>query len=309
MRRIAAILVAALGGARALFAQETALSARVVSEGLLEAKELDEVSGLAPSLRQPGLLWALTDSANPPELYAVGPDGSHRAVFAVVGATNRDWEDIDSFTMDGQACLLIADTGDNEAEHPESSLHIVKEPAVPPGLAAVRGAVPVWRTLRFAYEDGPRDCEAAAVDPAGDTVYLLSKRDHPPVLYSLPLAPTGLETVLTARRVADVPRIPPPTAEDLAEDRKNGRFRSQVTAMDFAPDGSAAAVLTYKNAYLFRRPPGEDWATAFQRDPEPILLPRLRQAESLCYSPDGSVLYVTSEQRPNPLLRVELPKP
>ena len=126
MRRIAAILVAALGGARALCAQETAAAPRVVSEGLLEARELDEVSGLAPSLRQPGLFWALTDSANPPDLYAVGPDGSHRAVFTIVGVTNRDWEDIDSFTMDGAACLLIADTGDNEAVHPDSSLHIAR---------------------------------------------------------------------------------------------------------------------------------------------------------------------------------------
>lgn len=308
MRGLSAIFLAFLGGAAALRAQE-APPPRIVHTGLLEAKELDEVSGLAASRRRPDILWGLTDSANPPDLYAAGLDGSHKAVFAVVGVTNRDWEDIDSFDWNGQPCLLIADTGDNEAVHPESALHIVREPAVPPGLAAVRGAVPVLRTIRFVYEDGPRDVEAVAVDPGEGAIYLLSKRDHPPVLYSLPLADAATGGVLTARRVATVPHIPRPTAEDLAEDRKNGRFRSQVTALDFAPDGSAAAVLTYKSAYRFPRAAGESWADAFQRPPELLPIPRMRQAESLCYSADGKAIYITSEQRPCPLLRLEWAEP
>ncbi len=306
-RFAAAILLAGLAGSaiRPAAAQEEVPPPRIIHAGLLEATELEEVSGLAPSGLRSDVFWALPDSGNPPDLFAVGLDGSHRGRFTVVGVTNRDWEDIDSFLLEGQPCLLIADTGDNEGRDPQYSLHIVREPPIPPGRAPVKGAVAVLRTILFVFEDGPRDCEAVAVDPAGETVYLLSKRDVPPVLYTLPLAPTGDVAVLTARRLTEVPHIPRPTAQDLSEDRQYGRYRSQVTAMDFAPDGSSAAVLTYKCAYRFPRAPEESWADAFQRVPETLPLPRLRQAESLCYSRDGQALYITSEQRPCPLLRLE----
>jgi hypothetical protein len=307
-RFAAAILLAGLASSsiRTTAAQEESPPPRLIHAGLLEAAELEEVSGLAPSGLRSDIFWAVTDSGNPPNLFAVGLDGTHRGLFNVIGVTNRDWEDIDSFLLEGQPCLLIADTGDNEGRHPQYNLHIVREPPILPGRTPLKGAVAVLRTISFVFEDGPRDCEAVAVDPAGKNVFLLTKRDVPPVLYTLPLAPTGAPAVLTARRVTEVPNIPRPTAQDLSEDRQYGRYRSQVTALDIAPDGSAAAVLTYKCAYLFPRAPDESWADAFRRVPESLRLPRLRQAESLCYSRDGHALYMTSEQRPCPLLRLEL---
>jgi hypothetical protein len=45
-----------------------------------------------------------------------------------------------------------------------------------------------WR-VRFRFEDGPRDCEAMAVDPEQPRALLLSKRTEPPVLYELTLLP------------------------------------------------------------------------------------------------------------------------
>jgi hypothetical protein len=64
-------------------------------------------------------------------------------------------------------------------------------------------------------------------------------------------------------------------------------------------------VVTYKDAYLFRRPAGEDWATAFARSPQLIPLPPMRQAEAISFAADQRSLYVTSEGRPAPLYRLD----
>ena len=273
--------------------------------GYLEAPGLDEISGLAASRIRPDLLWAVADSGNPPLLYAVGIDGAHRGAYRIEGVDNRDWEDLASFSDDGRPCLLIADTGDNDARHPVCFLHILREPELPPGTAAARGILKVERTIRFVYEDGPRDCEAVAVDPEEGQVFLLSKREVPVSLYRLSMGPAAGSAIQIARKVTDVAQIPGPTSEDLRKDRRYGRYGSQVTAMDLAADGSGALVLTYKNAYRYPRRPGERWEDVFRQSPERIPLPPLRQAEALCLSPAGKSIFVSSEQRPNPLLRLE----
>ena len=277
----------------------------MILAGYLEAPGLDEISGMAASRIRPDLLWAVADSGNPPILYAVGIDGAHRGAYRIEGVENRDWEDLASFSDGGRPRLLIADTGDNDARHPVCMLYIVREPELPPGGVATEGILRVDRTIRFVYEDGPRDCEAVAVDPDGKHVLLLSKREVPVSLYQLSLEPAAQMGIQTAWKVADVAQIPRPAPADIKMDRRYGRYGSQVTAMDIAADGSFAMVLTYKNAYRFPRRPGERWEAVFRKKPEIIPLPSLRQAEALCRAPAGDSMYVTSEQRPNPLVRLE----
>jgi hypothetical protein len=195
----------------------------------------------------------------------------------------------------------VADTGDNRARRREVALHVVAEPE-PDADGLFRGEVwPAW-TIRFCYEDGPRDCEAVAVDERAGQVLLVSKRTVPPVLYRLPLRPAATDGVLTARRLATVFGLPAPTAADL--EQPYGRYRSRPTALDLAPNGLRAALLTYKDAYLFARRLGESWAAAFARQPQRIRLPdadSLPQREALCFGPDGQSLLVTSEGANAPL--------
>ena len=77
-----------------------------------------------------------------------------------------------------------------------------------------------------------------------------------------------------------------------------------TTALEIHPDGSEALILSYGDAYLFRRAAEEDWPTAFGRAPEAIRLPRRAQGETLCFDAAGEALYLTSEERPTPLLRL-----
>jgi hypothetical protein len=272
--------------------------------GYFENLSIRESSGLTASCHQPGVLWTLNDSGSPPLLYAVGPEGRDLGTVRVKGAVNRDWEDLASFRVDQTAYLLIADVGDNRARYGTYTLYLVKEPSLKTPLPP-DATVPIFRRINFVYPDGARDCEAVAVDTQNRRVLLLSKRTQPPHLYSLPLAPKSAGRI-TARRLGPVPKIPGPTLSDQAF---HGEYASQPTAMDIAPDGRSAVVLTYKSAYLFPKAPQEPWSKALSRTPQRIPIPLLRQAEGICFGYDGKTLFLSSEGHPGPLLRVEARSP
>jgi len=282
---------------------------RAVHVGNIANQGLREVSGLAASRSGDDLLWAINDSGGETRLYAFGRDGRDRGNVLVKGVENRDWEDLGSFQLDGGAYLLIADVGDNRAKRKTSILYAVREPALRGDKLGKGVKVPLAWTIRFRYEDGPRDCEAVAVDASGGRILLLSKRRFPPALYELPLAARRRDGVALARRVTEVRHLPQPSSfvrRALAAGmRSTYRLAFSATSMDVTADGSAAVVLTYGDAFLFSRSGAESWAEVFARPPRRIPLPRLRQAEALAFASDGRSLYVTSEGRPAPLLRLD----
>lgn len=265
-----------------------------------------EASGLASSARSPGLLWTHNDSWGDPVLFALGVDGAKRGQIRVAGVTNTDWEDLASYTLDGRSWLLVADTGDNEAGRSNAVLHVLEEPD-PATLdpAGERLVLPAY-SIPFIYEDGARDCEAVAVDPVERTVWLLTKRDVPARLYRLPLLSASAERPAAARFMGFVRHLPQPDFLQRLVQSPGAALRGMPTAMDFSPDGSAAAVLIYGELLLFPREAGETWAEALAR--KPVRLPDhgLPQAESVCFSADGRSLFVCSE-RTDLLLRYDLP--
>jgi hypothetical protein len=273
--------------------------------GYLENREITEASGMAASRRHSGVLWIINDSGDAPVVYAVNMQGAHLGRVRIRNAQNVDWEDLAAFRLDDAAMLLIADFGDNHARREENDLYIVREPDI--AEAADRHEISVdWhRRVRFVYEDGPRDCEAVAVDPENNQILLLTKRTVPPVLYSLPLRTEKQQTVLVARRVAVMQHLRPPEDAPAVRGLRFEKLRSQPTAMDISPDGSEIAILTYGDGYLYRRPAHTGGSNAFRNPPQWMRMPSLRQAEALCYSADGQSLFVTSEQVPAPLYRLD----
>jgi hypothetical protein len=263
-----------------------------------------EASGLAPSRRTDDLLWTHNDSGGEPVLFGLATDGSVRGAIHVEGVRNTDWEELASFELDGQAMLLIADTGNNFATRSICVLHVVPEPD-PSQLAPGRFIVvkPSY-SIHFVFEDGARDCEAVAVDPEERAIYLLSKRDVPARLYRLPLQAASEAAPAAARLVGTVPHLPQPVGLQRMVPSPLFGLRGQPTAMDFANDGRSALVLLYGGPVLFLRRENESWADALAR--EPIALPafKLPQAEAACFSRDQRSFYVTSEQKPE-LLRYE----
>lgn len=275
--------------------------------GRLEQDDLDETSGMAASRRRADLLWMHNDSGAGPLLYAVGTDGRDLGRVEVSGATHVDWEDMASFELDGVPYLLIADVGDNVSRRRSVSLHVVEEPVLTGERFGRRTTVPVAWSIELVYEDGPLDCEGVAVDVIGQRILLVSKRTVPMQLYQVPIRPAGSAdgAPIVATRVGPVFGIPAPTAADLERDPQFGQFRSQATALDVSPDGRELVVVTYGNAYRFERGEDEGWREAVSRTPDVIVLPLLPQIEAGAYGPDAQTLWVTTERRPAPLVRLD----
>ena len=266
--------------------------------GVVLDSQLAEISGLAASRRHRGVLWVHNDGGSPPRLFAINPGGDRLATLRIEGVANTDWEDIAAFRLDGRDYLLVADTGDNGGLRRTLQLHVIEEPAA---LENAR-VKPAW-SIAFRWPDGPRDCEAVAVDERAGQILLISKKRQPPEVFVLPLRPQ--EGVQVARRIGTLAGVPQPSAEQLRTDPKQARIMNQVTAADIAPDNHTLAVMTYRNLLLYPRRPGQSWAQAVAVAPKVSALPWLPQAEALGWSADGKALFATGEFVPAPLYRIE----
>ena len=277
---------------------QNAASGPLISEtGSLEHKKLDEASGLATSLRAADLFWSINDDG-PAVIYALNPAGQHLGKVDIVGANNRDWEDLASFSLDGVAYLAIADIGDNDSKHKHLSLYVVEEPD--PEQDAVELA---WQ-IDFVYPGGPRDAESMAVDPEAGVIYVLSKRTVPAELYELPLRPIDSGEV-TAKPVGKIKKLPQPTPQQLRRAAENG-WGWQPTAMDIAPDGSSVLILTYDGVNYFARADGQSVPAALKGRAMHLSLGSYENAESIAYTQDSQAAVVTFEGRHSPVIRVEL---
>lgn len=272
--------------------------------------QLDELSGLAASTRDPHVLWAVNDSGNGNQLFAIDKrDGDDLGRVELSGVVNVDWEDLAAFTKDGRAWLLVADVGDNGAERQLAHLWLVPEP-LPEDDGRYSGSIQPKADISYVYPGGARDVESVAVDPSANRIIIISKRDPLPRIYSLPLHTSTPDGVLVAEFLGEITRLEQPTQADRLRFGQRAQWISQPTALDIhtLPDGGQhALLLTYKQAYLFTRQPQQSWADALGAAPVILAMPLLPQAEALAIDQDGRDYWLTSERLPTPLYRLPLP--
>jgi hypothetical protein len=276
--------------------------AELVVAGQLQSDELVEASGLARSQRNPDLLWSMNDGGSKARLYAFDGAGFHRGRIKLDDIKNHDWEDLTSFSVDGTPYLLVADTGDNDADRDTVSLHVVLEPDLAEDDKVK--LEPAW-SIEFRYPDGPRDVEAVVADPARGSIVLLSKRDWPPVLYEVPLHPASDDTIV-ARRLGPIESLPAPTRQDREHAVFTKEWHWQPTGMDISPDGRLAVILTYRGVYLYYLDPDRSLFESLSGQAYRFGLGNFRDAESIAFSADGRSIYVTLEGRHAPLLRIDI---
>ncbi len=282
-----------LGGALIHAAEEPPAFTRVKPGATLQSPAVKEASGLAASPTAADALWLINDSGSPAVLHLAGTDGSDRGQVTLRDTRNTDWEDLASFTLGGKPYLLVADTGDNGSNRPECLLHILAEPAPPAAGKKLDETVSAAWTIRFRYDDGPRDCESVAVDEKAGKILIISKRTTPPVIYELPLKPAANDLV-TAKRIGTIPTPFPAGNPPIP-------FAAQPTGFDLSADGRMAVVVTYLGTFVFPRGTTESWPDAFAKPPLALDPHLLRQAESVAFSRDGTLIQAVSEGVRSPL--------
>lgn len=293
-----AICIAACNEPSSQDAKQVGSVNRTTVVGTLENNEIDEASGLARSQRNPDVLWVINDDG-PAVLHAIDTTGGMLGRVKVSDTSNRDWEDLASFTLDGVPYLLLADTGDNDAKRKDVRFYVIEEPD--PETKKVDYA---WR-VDFSYPGGPRDAEAIAVDVENERVLILSKREIPARLYAVPLRPDSKKRQ-TAQRLGAVGSLPQPSRRDVEFAPKTDVRHWQPTSMDISENGMRAAVLTYGGVYLYQRRPDQSWLEAMHGPPLVVSRSGNRQAEAITFDMSGGALYITLEQRNAPLFRLAI---
>ena len=267
------------------------------SLGTNSATGLIESSGVGVCSFVENSIWTHNDSGYSPNLFLLKTNGKLLAKVELTNARNVDWESMCRFKVDNKSYLMIGDVGDNLARRKDYQLYLIQEPDLSKQLASkprkpIETSVKTTR-IDFNYPDGARNCEAIAVDVLANQIWLiekiyLSKRgETPPGIYVLPLNLEPDKKPLVARRIANFPP-------------------SNVTGMDFSPDGKRLIIRNYLNAHLYSRV-DETWETVINKTiPNVVILPIQRQGEAVCFTEDSQSLILTSEMVRQPIWKVNL---
>jgi hypothetical protein len=258
-----------------VWAEGAALSAPICqvpasSAGLVAG--IRESSGLAASRLRPGVYFTLEDSGNKNELLSFDLSGKLLDRHIVVGTSNIDWEDLAAgpcpapHTTD--ACLYVADIGDNKAKRTEVIVYAVSEPAA----GASTGVQTTW-VVR--YPTGPHNAETLLVDAAG-RLSIVTKDDD------------GRSGVWALDAPGDIPRL-----VATLDVRALGARSPKLTGGAWSADGRRLALRTYREVLVWETDPASPVAH-WSRAPQLLAGPPEEQGEAVAWSSDGDLL-TTSE--------------
>jgi hypothetical protein len=259
--------------------------------GRVQSDALRELSGIAASRRNPGVLYVHNDSGDGPRIYAITEKAQLLGVYTIKGVSERDWEDIavGPGPDPNQSCLYIGDIGDNGGKRPEIVVYRVPEPEVNAAAPFGQMALGPADAIRLVYPDGPRDAETLLVDPLTRDLYIISKRDLLPRVYRAPYpqsSPAGPGSRATAPiKLEHVALLP------------LGMF---PTGGDVSPDGRRVIVRGMFSATLWERPAGTPLWRAFSDKPKAIPIASEPQGEAICFECKGRGYFTISEgKRPS----------
>jgi hypothetical protein len=243
--------------------------------GTLPATGLANLSGLASSRANPGVLWAHNDRAGTNHLFAITSAGNVLATLAVNGATNIDWEDLATGPgpVPGRSYLYVSDLG---AVDTGGAIYRIAEPTLLTGPTSVQA-----ERISLNYPSGSYRSETLLVDPITGETLVITKEPRNARVYRTPAD----ETTPTMSFLFDM------------NPDEQQPFRD-LTAGDVSPDGSLIVLRNNQRAWAFERTPGQTLAEALQGSYETITLAFEPKGEALAFAADGSGFYTASEQSP-----------
>jgi hypothetical protein len=253
-----------------------------IQMGVVDEKQLQEVSGIVSSRRYPGVLWMHNDGSSK-RLFAVSTNGQVLSTFQVQAQTT-DLEDIAmGSAMTGDSEIYLADIGDNDRRRPTVQILRFAEPALSFGPRPKK-PVPIRPvgivTLR--YPDQAQDAEALLIDPQTGELVIVAKSAKKARIYSTPAVQATSESFTrTLKFIGELPY-------------------GEISAGDISPDGSRILLRREDAAWIWTRHPGETIVTAFSRLPHPAAVigpPEEQNGESIAFDSNGRSYLTFSEGR------------
>jgi hypothetical protein len=260
--------------------------------GRLRDVELDEISGVAESTKNPEVLFVHNDSGDSPRFFAVNRAGELLAELTLETVPLLiDAEDLAIGPGPGGASFIyLGDTGNNFASfgmgipRRKAVLYRIPEPEVSSSARRVKVPIEEAFPIVLTFPRGARDVEAFFVDPISLDLFLISKQGdgHSQLLMAsaAQLAGGGGPlSYLTELRFGQAPLLGSPMPTSAAISR----------------DGSAILVRTYSSVFLFPRAPGESVPSALSRAPQVYPSPDEAQGEAIGFIDHGRAFVTISE--------------
>jgi hypothetical protein len=259
--------------------------------GRVESGDLREVSGIAASRMNSGVVWLHNDGRSN-QLYAVRANGETAAILEWPNPM-VDFEDVASGPgpTTEQDYLYIGDIGDNESRRPQVRVYRAVEPTV---KSTGRGdyVSAEITDFRFTYPDGPADAEALLVDGESGDIYIVTKEKKQARIF---------------RAAAD--KLKPRQAVPLEEIATLGI--GNISAGDISRDGRWIMVRNEKEGWLWPRAEGQSVSEALSASVPKKLTVRAKSqsknGEGICFSPDSTGYFTVSEGAHEPVVLFPLP--
>jgi hypothetical protein len=241
----------------------------------LKNDTIEEVSGLAASINNKGFLWTHNDSGNDASIFLIDENLNIKLTCKLVGAENRDWEDItigpgpDS----SKTYIYVGDIGDNLARYDTKIIYRFEEPVMKVGENEKE--VTAFDRIIFQLPDERKDTETLMLDPNTRDLYVISKREKPVAVYQLRY-PQETDTTLTAKKVADI-------------------NKGEIVAGTFSHHGDEILLKNIKNVFYWKTD-GKELEEVFKTKPHILPYEKEPQGEAITFALDDSGYYTISEK-------------
>ncbi len=256
--------------------------------GTINDKRLTEISGLAVSSQNEGIIWVHNDSGNESEIYAVNKNGQVISVLRLKDKENYDWEDIaiGYGPEEGQEYIYISNTGDNFQSRKNYSIIRLKEPKIDSEKTEQVFEINDYDTINFVYPDKSHDCEALFIDNKTKDLYLITKRDSLANFYKLAYPQRTGKDINVAEFI---------TQMRLGESRTK-KSTSRICGADLSRNGEHVLVKSYDTVYYYKI--DTSFKTKFADEPLYLHYVPEPQGEAIGFSPDNKYYYTISEVGP-----------
>lgn len=246
-----------------------------------------ELSGLAASQKNPGILYAHDDSGGSASLTIMSAVGATVGQLVVMGSMNIDWEDLALGPCPTGSCLYIGEIGDNGASGSTPKVvYRVTEPTIAAGTMPGMLTAAAER-LELQYPNNAHfDAETLMVHPATGDVYVVSKHafgtKSSAYKAAAPLSSTSINVMTRVAMLAV------PDGLDLP-----------LTGGDIDPCGNTMLLRSYSTLYQFVLPANATsfdaiFTVPFTRVPVSAFPAGEAQGEAVCWRPGGGY-YTASE--------------
>ncbi|MDB5142478.1 MAG: hypothetical protein JWQ66_1191 [Mucilaginibacter sp.] len=244
----------------------------------LARKDLLEISGVAASRINPGILYIHNDSGNPNQVYLTDGSGADKGTLTLTPVGNRDWEDIavGPGPVAGVSYVYVGDIGDNDSKYPSVFIYRFPEPDLSGKTVPFISDIAAVDIIELKYPDGPQNAETLMVDPLTKDIYIASKQSN-------------LSNICVAR-------YPQSTTSATVMTPVVQLYFNKATGGDISPDGSEILLRSNELIWYWKLPAGTGISAGLLTKPQVAPYANNEpQGEGVGFAADGSGYYTDTE--------------